>query len=114
MLLGVIGSGSEIGEGRRVRNAIGLAAVGIGSLLFIMGWALAFSRLGEYLLLPGLGIAAIGGWLRRGWIGAFAGLLSAIVLAIVFVICTNTIALGWQELTHGDNSGTQTPIPRRP
>ena len=94
------------------RVAPGLLVGGFGCLLFIAGWALAFSGLGQYLLLSGLVLCAIGGWLFRGWRGLMPALLLTLFVGIVLLIATNATAAMWHKLLDSDAPAVQTPSPR--
>ena len=93
--------------------APGLVGVGFGCLLFIAGWVLLMNGVGLYLLLPGLILCALGGWLLRGWRGAMLAPLFALVLGIVLLVATNAIAAALSELTDSGSSAIQTPSPKK-
>lgn len=73
---------------------------------------LAFSGVGQYLLLLGLALCVGGGWLLRGWRGAIFAPLFAVVLGIVLLIATNATIASWAELRGTDSPAVQTPSPR--
>ena len=110
-MLAVVGSRRR-GRGMRHRNwTPDLLVAGFGCLLFFAGWALAASGVGEYLLLPGLVLCALGGWLFRGWRGAAVAPLLAMGVGIVLLIITNATAAAWHEPLHSDAPAVQTPSP---
>lgn len=112
MLLGSLSSPASPISTRPGRTVPGLLVIGFGCLLFIAGWALAFSGVGQYLLLPGLVLCVFGGWLFRGWRGAMVAPLLAVVLGIVLLIATNATTAMWHRLLDSDAPAVQTPSPR--
>ncbi len=74
---------------------------------------LAFSGVGQYLLLLGLALCVVGGGLIRGWRGAMFALLFAVVLGIVLLVATNATAATWRELRGSDSPAAQTPSPKK-
>lgn len=90
----------------------GLLVVAFGCLLFIAGWALALSGVGPYLLVPGLALCALEGWLIGGWRGAIVAPLLAVTLGAVLVAMTNATVATWRELRDSDTPVAQTPSPR--
>ncbi|MEP6870241.1 MAG: hypothetical protein ABI939_00160 [Anaerolineaceae bacterium] len=85
----------------------------LGGLLFVAGWALLFSGAGQYLLLPGKVLCALGGWLLRGWRGALVAPVLAVMVGIVLLVLTNATAASWHQLRDSGTPVVQTPSPKR-
>ena len=91
----------------------GVVLVTLGGLLYLTGWVLLMSGVGQYLLLPGLALCALGGWLLRGWRGALVAPVLAVFAGIVLLVLTNATAAGWHELRDSGTPVVQTPSPKR-
>ena len=91
----------------------GVVLAAVGCVLFVAGWALLFGGVGQYLLLPGLALGAIAGWLLRGRRGALVAPALAVIGGIVLLVLTNATAATSHALRGSDAPAIQTPSPKR-
>ena len=104
----------EFTTGSRFGRVVpGLLVGGFGCVLFIAGWALAFSGFGQYLLLSGLAFCLVGGWLFGGWRSALLAPLLAVGLGIAALVVVNVTAAAWHQFRDSDAPAIQTPSPKR-
>ena len=111
MLLGSLSNPRPAKYPKPGRIVPGLVVAGFGCVLFIAGWALAFSGIGQYLLLPGLALCVAGGWLFGGWRSAILTPVLAVILGIVVLVMVNATAAAWHQFRDADAPAIQTPSP---
>lgn len=110
-VMGILTSTRLLVGNSRARSFFGLAAIGLGAILFVSGWVLAFSALGQFLLLPGLFLCVVGGWLIGGWKAALAAPIAIVVFAIALLLLTNVTLNAWDRTRNADSHAFQTPRP---